>query len=72
MFQFTIKSLVFLMTVVATYALVVSSGRDDSAWKCFAGIAMLAGLVGGKIAYDANSHRKAMMRDEAKREKLPE
>jgi hypothetical protein len=72
MFRFTIKSLIFITTVVATYGLVISSARDGTAWKCFAGFALLASLIGGKIAYDENMDRKAILRDGKEGAKLPE
>ncbi len=72
MFRFTIKSLIFITTVVAVYGLVLSSARDGSVWKCFAGIATLASLIGGKIAYDEMKARQAMMRDKTEGAKPPE
>ena len=60
MFRFTIKSLMYMTTVVAAYALVLASAIDGSISTCIAGLAMLAILISGKISYDIIRDRKGL------------
>lgn len=68
MIRFTLKSLMYVTAVVATYGLLLRSAVGDSTWRYVTGMVVLAILVIGKIAYD---ERNAMINERIESAKPP-